>query len=45
MRGGLETALDCDIDRETIGTHEVDSLIALAEGAGTMEARQAVARS
>jgi hypothetical protein len=30
--GDLERALDCEIDGETIGTHDVDSLIALAEG-------------
>jgi hypothetical protein len=28
----LERELDCEIDGETIGTHDVDSLIALAEG-------------
>ena len=28
----LESALDCEIDGETIGTQNVDSLIALAEG-------------
>jgi hypothetical protein len=30
--GELEGALDCEIDGETIATHDVDSLIALAEG-------------
>lgn len=30
--GELENALDCEIDGETIGTHDVDSLIALADG-------------
>jgi len=28
----LESTLDCEIDGETIGSHDVDSLIALAEG-------------
>jgi hypothetical protein len=30
--GALERALDCEIDGETIGTHDVDTLIAFAEG-------------
>jgi hypothetical protein len=30
--GELESALDCEIDGATIGTHDVDSLIALADG-------------
>ena len=28
----LEGALDCEIDGNTVATHDVDSLIALAEG-------------
>ena len=28
----LETAFNCEIDGETLSTHDVDSLIALAEG-------------
>ena len=30
--GELEGALDCEIDGDTVATHDVDSLIALAEG-------------
>jgi hypothetical protein len=30
--GALESALDCEIAGETVSTHDVDGLIALAEG-------------
>jgi hypothetical protein len=35
--GDLERALNCEIEGETIGTHDVDTLIALAEGSDGTE--------